>query len=409
MAATDTDELAIEFEDFDKICRFCYKRSHYLKSIFDENDEKPDAYHGIETISETMDTVAMLQINLALTVHYGDGLPECICSNCYDQLVISNNFRRQCHTATDHLNKIRLAYEMERKISIKLEVTPFDDNVSSGGEDMFNDPGGPVDPSHGLLDEIKPETVDAATELNAPTAIKRPRGRPRTRPDPQPKKETKKVKAKEKKARDKNQLKEKRKQVCPICGMLVSFLPYHLEVHDPSIFYDCDICGHRAPSRTVIINHFRNKHFSKREHTCPHCSLTFTQALSLKRHLSVHSGEKNFKCECGKSYRQIDSLKAHRKRHLEPTIPCPYCTKHFYTKNELKSHVGIHTGEKPFKCDICPAAFVASSSLAAHRRQHKKDNILPSCKLCGMEFSDRLLLTMHMYDHKHKRWVNAPE
>lgn len=68
MAATDTDELAIEFQDFDKICRFCYKRSHYLKSIFDENDEKPDAYHGIETISETMDTVAMLQINLALTV-----------------------------------------------------------------------------------------------------------------------------------------------------------------------------------------------------------------------------------------------------------------------------------------------------------------------------------------------------
>jgi len=191
--------------------------------------------------------------------------------------------------------------------------------------------------------------------------------------------------------------------------MLVSFLPYHLEIHDPNIFYDCDICGHRAPSRTVIINHFRNKHFSKREHTCPHCSLTFTQALSLKRHLSVHSGEKNFKCECGKSYRQIDSLKAHRKRHLEPTIPCPYCVKHFYTKNELKSHVGIHTGEKPFKCDICPAAFVASSSLAAHRRQHKKDNILPSCKLCGMQFTDRLLLTMHMYDHKHKRWVNSTE
>lgn len=162
--------------------------------------------------------------------------------------------------------------------------------------------------------------------------------------------------------RDKSQLKQKRKQVCPVCGMLVSFLPYHLEVHDPNIFYDCDICGHRAPSRTVIINHFRNKHFSKRyvqchciytskisisnfsrEHTCPHCALTFTQALSLKRHLSVHSGEKNFKCECGKSYRQIDSLKAHRKRHLEPTIPCPYCVKHFYTKNELKSHVGIHT------------------------------------------------------------------
>lgn len=77
--------------------------------------------------------------------------------------------------------------------------------------------------------------------------------------------------------------------------------------------------------------------------------------------------------------------------------------------NEKLTIFRISSGEKPFKCDICPAAFVASSSLAAHRRQHKKDNILPSCKLCGMQFSDRLLLTMHMYDHKHKRWVNAPE
>lgn len=64
---TDTEEVTIGFEDFDKICRFCYKRSHYLRSIFEENDEKPDADHGI-TFGETMDTVAMLQLNLALTV-----------------------------------------------------------------------------------------------------------------------------------------------------------------------------------------------------------------------------------------------------------------------------------------------------------------------------------------------------
>lgn len=43
-----------------------------------------------------------------------------------------------------------------------------------------------------------------------------------------------------------------------------------------------------------------------------------------------------------------------------------------------------------------------SSSLAAHRRQHKKDNILPSCKLCGMMFNDRLVYNMHLMDHKRK-------
>lgn len=95
-----------------------------------------------------------------------------------------------------------------------------------------------------------------------------------------------------------------------------------------------------------------------------------------------------------------DSLKAHRKRHLDPTIPCSYCTKKFYTKNELRSHIGLHTGIKAFQCDLCTSAFVASSSLAAHRRKHKKDNILPTCKLCGTQFSDRVLLRMHLNDHK---------
>lgn len=73
-----------------------------------------------------------------LQVHYGDGLPECICSECHDQLVVTNKFRKQCHASTDYLNKIRLAYEEERNFSIKLEVIPLDDNVSSSGEDMFN-------------------------------------------------------------------------------------------------------------------------------------------------------------------------------------------------------------------------------------------------------------------------------
>lgn len=66
---TENDELNIKFEDFDKICRFCFKRSHYLKSIFEEIDEKPDAdLMSFNETVETIDTVSLLDINLGLKV-----------------------------------------------------------------------------------------------------------------------------------------------------------------------------------------------------------------------------------------------------------------------------------------------------------------------------------------------------
>lgn len=66
---TENEELKIKFEDFDKICRFCYKRSHYLRSIFEEIDEKPDA-ELITSFSEMEDTVSLLDANLGLKVVY---------------------------------------------------------------------------------------------------------------------------------------------------------------------------------------------------------------------------------------------------------------------------------------------------------------------------------------------------
>lgn len=67
---TETEEVEINVEDFDKICRFCYKRSHYMKSMFDEVDEKPDVAI-FDGVGETVDTVAMVEANLGLKVRPG--------------------------------------------------------------------------------------------------------------------------------------------------------------------------------------------------------------------------------------------------------------------------------------------------------------------------------------------------
>lgn len=155
---TENDELKIQFEDFDKICRFCYKRSHYMRSIFDGVDEKPDAELFCSFSEQEDDTVNMLFTNLGLKaclffiihgnslhflfflpkVHFGDGLPEFMCNNCHENLLQSNKFRKQCYTATDYLNKIRLDHEERQQDLIKKEVLTCEVNERSSCDDFFD-------------------------------------------------------------------------------------------------------------------------------------------------------------------------------------------------------------------------------------------------------------------------------
>ena len=42
-------------------------------------------------------------------------------------------------------------------------------------------------------------------------------------------------------------------------------------------------------------------------------------------------------------------------------FPCDICTKAFKLKGDLNRHTRIHTGEKPYKCDICKMTFSQSN------------------------------------------------
>ncbi|XP_035211850.1 zinc finger protein 658B-like [Stegodyphus dumicola] len=52
--------------------------------------------------------------------------------------------------------------------------------------------------------------------------------------------------------------------------------------------------------------------------------------------------------------------------NLLKRFSCLFCNKRFYQKIDLQRHIRVHTGEKPFKCQICSRSFKRNESLRYH-------------------------------------------
>ncbi|XP_008554748.1 B-cell lymphoma/leukemia 11A [Microplitis demolitor] len=76
---------------------------------------------------------------------------------------------------------------------------------------------------------------------------------------------------------------------------------------------------------------------------------------------------------------------------------CEYCGKVFKNCSNLTVHRRSHTGEKPYKCELCSYACAQSSKLTRHMKthgRHGKDTY--KCRFCEMPFSVPSTLEKHM-------------
>ena len=76
---------------------------------------------------------------------------------------------------------------------------------------------------------------------------------------------------------------------------------------------------------------------------------------------------------------------------------CEYCGKIFKNCSNLTVHRRSHTGEKPYKCDLCSYACAQSSKLTRHMRTHGRiGKDVYRCRFCDMPFSVASTLEKHM-------------
>ncbi|XP_058825706.1 zinc finger protein 184-like [Topomyia yanbarensis] len=107
-------------------------------------------------------------------------------------------------------------------------------------------------------------------------------------------------------------------------------------------------------------------------HECHVCHKSFND---LRQHMLLHDGEKPYKCDiCSKSFFNASTLKTHYRVHSdENPFRCTTCTKVFDNARSLELHYRTHTGERPYTCDVCLKKFSCSSNLKRHRKLHDRD------------------------------------
>ncbi|RUS84203.1 hypothetical protein EGW08_008043, partial [Elysia chlorotica] len=190
--------------------------------------------------------------------------------------------------------------------------------------------------------------------------------------------------------------------------------------------FQCTKCGNKYTTPEALEHHMST---TSHDYKCPHCQKQFTCERFLRRHLPlhgtegkfndmlnkkfktehylkshmlIHTGETPFACElCQAAFNRKDKLKRHMTIHeTVKKYRCPFrsvagCLKEFNRPDKLKAHIITHSGIKPYTCNICGKGFSRRPHLVEHERGHNLDYRF-KCEKCGKGF----FRPKHFAEHK---------
>ena len=155
--------------------------------------------------------------------------------------------------------------------------------------------------------------------------------------------------------------------------------------------FRCKVCKAIFPTGKQIRLHYqihKNVAAAKAKGTpnsqesllCKLCNRSMNNARELAMHISAH----NENAGHGLKSSQVKAVPIKRSKESASGLhQCQYCKKEFVRPHEKVKHERVHTGEKPFACEICGKRFRVTYCLSLHKRNVHSDERPYICSFDG--------------------------
>ncbi|XP_050516846.1 zinc finger protein 600-like [Diabrotica virgifera virgifera] len=238
-----------------------------------------------------------------------------------------------------------------------------------------------------------------------------------------------KAKPKKRRGRVKSKVKEEIKEElseenvlkfsCELCDEKISssiFFAMHSAKHSLDKKFHCHYCNHKSSKVKGIVKHMKFHGNIGKEFQCEICMATFPECIQAIEHKNFHSGELPYRCEvCEKHFMFSWLLFTHRRLFhpniIDPaSLVCDICNISFGTRSGLRKHHFRKHNKCPMVpplCEICGKSLANNETLKFHRRTHTGEKP-HTCTTCGKSFRKKGLLVEHERTHTGEKPFICP-